>query len=140
MLPDPEFLQAAERRLGALSREFTFETRHEIPALWNDFWSRDWPLNGAEEQAAYGYISQRSNRRDAIAHFGQSSHARGFQLLQGRRNGTARQHLYFNLSAGQLLYILGIQFRHIRVQRDACRPGGGHFPLKNFSRRRTGNK
>ena len=54
MLPDPEFLQAAERRLVALSREFTFETRHEIPALWNDFWSRDWPLNGAEEQAAYG--------------------------------------------------------------------------------------
>ncbi|WP_169828884.1 GyrI-like domain-containing protein [Marinobacterium jannaschii] len=54
VLPEPEFLEAPERRLVALSKQFTFDTRYEIPALWNDFWSRQWQLPGQEEQACYG--------------------------------------------------------------------------------------
>lgn len=54
MVPTPEFLEAPERCLVALSREYTLDTRHEIPALWNDFWSRDWQFSGVEEQAAFG--------------------------------------------------------------------------------------
>ena len=50
----PEFCEAAEKQLVALSGEFTLETRHQIPALWEDFWLRNWPLDGDEEQAAYG--------------------------------------------------------------------------------------
>lgn len=53
-LPEPEFLEAHERRLVALAREFTRETRTEIPALWTDFWARGWKLPGKEEQACYG--------------------------------------------------------------------------------------
>jgi len=30
------------------------DTRHEIPALWHEFWSQEWEFNGTEEQAAYG--------------------------------------------------------------------------------------
>lgn len=54
ILPDPEFFESSERRLVALSREFTMDTRTDIPAMWNDFWSRDWSLPGQQEPAAYG--------------------------------------------------------------------------------------
>ena len=54
MTLEPEFIAAEEKNLVALSREFTMETRTEIPALWNDFWSREWQLEGTEEPAAYG--------------------------------------------------------------------------------------
>ncbi|MEZ5658150.1 MAG: GyrI-like domain-containing protein [Burkholderiaceae bacterium] len=51
---EPEFVDAPERTLVALSRDFTLETRGEIPALWQTFWGQDWQFEGAEEQAAYG--------------------------------------------------------------------------------------
>jgi len=53
-LPEPDLLNTLERRLVALSREFSLETRTEIPALWDDFWSRGWDLNGKEEKVCYG--------------------------------------------------------------------------------------
>ena len=54
ILPDPEFITQAEVELVALSRQFTMDTRTDIPAMWNDFWSRDWNLPGDQEQAAFG--------------------------------------------------------------------------------------
>ncbi len=39
---EPEFLEVQEKRLVALSRDYTMYTRNEIPQLWNDFWSRGW--------------------------------------------------------------------------------------------------
>ncbi|MBT8360835.1 MAG: GyrI-like domain-containing protein [Deltaproteobacteria bacterium] len=51
---EPEFLEVQEKRLVALSRDYTIETRKDIPELWNDFWAREWKLMGIEEQAAYG--------------------------------------------------------------------------------------
>lgn len=61
---DPAFVTVPEKHLVALSREFTLETRQDIPELWNDFWSREWQLNGVEEQAAYGvsYAMQSDGR------------------------------------------------------------------------------
>ena len=60
----PEFVKTAEKRLVALSGEYTLETRGDIPGLWNDFWSREWQLEGDEEQAAYGvsYAMQSDGR------------------------------------------------------------------------------
>lgn len=54
LIPEPEFLTAHERHVVALSRDYGMHQRGEIPALWNDFWSRQWELGGDEEQAAYG--------------------------------------------------------------------------------------
>lgn len=54
ILPDPEFVSQPEVQLVALSREFTMDTRTDIPAMWNEFWSRDWTLPGEQEAAAYG--------------------------------------------------------------------------------------
>ena len=54
ILPDPEFITQAEIELVAMSREFTMDTRTDIPAMWNEFWSRDWNLPGEQELAAYG--------------------------------------------------------------------------------------
>ena len=54
MALEPEFVTAEEKHLVALSREFTMDTRTEIPAMWHDFWSREWQLEGTEEPAAYG--------------------------------------------------------------------------------------
>lgn len=51
---DPEFVEIEARQLVALSRQFTMETRNEIPGLWHDFWSQEWQLAGEEEQVAYG--------------------------------------------------------------------------------------
>ncbi len=51
---EPEFLEVQEKRLVALSRDYTMDTRNAIPQLWNDFWSRGWQFTGDEEQAAYG--------------------------------------------------------------------------------------
>lgn len=50
----PEFIESEEKQLVALSREFTMETRTDIPAMWYDFWSREWQFEGTEEQAAFG--------------------------------------------------------------------------------------
>ena len=54
MTLEPEFTAAEEKRLVALSREFSMETRTDIPAMWHDFWSREWQFEGTEEAAAYG--------------------------------------------------------------------------------------
>ncbi|MGB0467096.1 MAG: GyrI-like domain-containing protein [Pontibacterium sp.] len=54
MMLEPEYLEAPERRLVALTREFSFDTRMQIPGLWNDFWSRQWDLPGEQEQAYFG--------------------------------------------------------------------------------------
>lgn len=68
MIPEPEFLHAPERQLVALSRDFTVETRNEIPELWNDFWTRGWEFVGDEQQAAYGVsYSVRSDGRFSYA-------------------------------------------------------------------------
>ena len=61
---EPEFLEMPEKRLVALSRDFTIETRTDIPELWNDFWAKEWQFKGIEEQAAYGvsYSMQQDGR------------------------------------------------------------------------------
>ncbi|MEM7207930.1 MAG: GyrI-like domain-containing protein [Pseudomonadota bacterium] len=51
---EPEFLESTEKQLVALSREYTLDTRNEIPALWNEFWGIEIEVVGTEEQAAYG--------------------------------------------------------------------------------------
>ena len=51
---EPEFLEVQEKHLVALSRDYTMQTRKDIPDLWNDFWTREWEFNGNEEPAAYG--------------------------------------------------------------------------------------
>lgn len=50
----PEFLDLPGCEIVALSGDFTVATRHKIPALWQDFWSRKWCFDGIEESAAYG--------------------------------------------------------------------------------------
>lgn len=50
----PEFLDCPAKTLVALSRDFTMDTRHDIPAMWGEFWSNDWTFDGDEEQAAFG--------------------------------------------------------------------------------------
>ena len=54
MALEPEFLETQEKGIVSLSREFTLETRKDIPLLWSEFWSREWHLIGGGEQAAYG--------------------------------------------------------------------------------------
>ena len=54
MVLEPEFLEMQEKVIVLLSREFTLETRKDIPLLWSEFWSREWHLLGSGEQAAYG--------------------------------------------------------------------------------------
>ena len=54
MALEPEILEIQEKQIVSLSREFTLETRNEIPLLWNEFWSREWHLIGSGEQAAFG--------------------------------------------------------------------------------------
>jgi len=54
LIPEPEFLEAPEKLLVALSCDFDQKTRVKIPELWNDFWSREWDLPGKQEQACYG--------------------------------------------------------------------------------------
>ena len=63
-LPQPEFQDAPERKLVGLSRDFTMQTRSEIPQLWNDFWSRKWDLPGNVDKACYGvsYAAQQDGR------------------------------------------------------------------------------
>ncbi|THB75046.1 MAG: AraC family transcriptional regulator [Desulfobulbaceae bacterium] len=51
---EPEFVEMEEKRLVALSRDYTMDTRTAIPGLWNDFWAKEWQFEGTEEQAAYG--------------------------------------------------------------------------------------
>jgi len=53
-IPGPDFEQMPERKLLSLSRDFTMETRSEIPKLWSDFWAAAWELNGEVEPAQYG--------------------------------------------------------------------------------------
>ena len=68
MVPEPEFVVAPEKRLVALSGEFSLETRNEIPGLWKDFWSREWKLPGDEGEACYGAsYSARPDGRFAYA-------------------------------------------------------------------------
>lgn len=51
---NPELTDAPEIVLVAMSRDFTLDTRSEIPAMWSDFWGADWQFDGDEEPAAYG--------------------------------------------------------------------------------------
>lgn len=53
-LPEPEFKEMPERNVVALARSFTMETRSEIPALWQEYWSAGWELPGEIEPAQYG--------------------------------------------------------------------------------------
>jgi len=50
----PEFIDIPEKQLVALSGQFTLETRDQIPALWQRFWSLPWTFEGEEEPTAYG--------------------------------------------------------------------------------------
>ncbi len=54
LLPEPEFQQASERSLVAMSRDFTLETRTAIPGLWSEFWTRKSEFPGQPEPASYG--------------------------------------------------------------------------------------
>ena len=93
ILPDPEFTEMPEQRLVALSRQFTLETRTDIPAMWNDFWSRDWDLPGEQEAAAYGV----SYGMTPDGHF---SYAVGL-LFKPTPENIPADACYVDLSAGQ---------------------------------------
>lgn len=54
MIPTPEFVEAPEKQLVAISDEFTLDSRDQIPALWNRFWSAGWDIPGTEEPACFG--------------------------------------------------------------------------------------
>ncbi|MEM9605306.1 MAG: GyrI-like domain-containing protein [Pseudomonadota bacterium] len=54
MTLSPELVDAPEKTLVALSRNFTLDTRAEIPPMWVDFWGRGWQFEGDEEMAAFG--------------------------------------------------------------------------------------
>lgn len=65
---ETEFLEMEEIRLVALSREYTMDTRTDIPGLWHDFWAKEWQFQGNEEQAAYGVsYSMQSDGRFSYA-------------------------------------------------------------------------
>jgi len=57
--PDPEIGDFPERKIVALSRDFTMDTRNEIPALWNEFFGRQFNVEsyvpGAMFGASYGW-------------------------------------------------------------------------------------
>jgi predicted transcriptional regulator YdeE len=54
LVPEPEFVTTVERSLVALSRDFSHETRSEIPSLWNEFWKCEWAASAREGQDTYG--------------------------------------------------------------------------------------
>jgi len=53
-LPEPDYLELPERLLVGVTREFSLDTRSEIPAFWEAFWARNWELAGEQEPACYG--------------------------------------------------------------------------------------
>ncbi|MEM7250626.1 MAG: GyrI-like domain-containing protein [Pseudomonadota bacterium] len=53
-LPTPDFIDCDERRLVALSRDFTMQTRSKIPQLWHQLWEQQWSFAGNVEPAQYG--------------------------------------------------------------------------------------
>lgn len=53
-LPAPSFETAEARQLVALSGEYSMDTRHEIPQLWQHFWQQQWQFDGEEEPACFG--------------------------------------------------------------------------------------
>ncbi len=53
-LPEPEILDAPEQEMLALARDFTMETRGDIPALWEDFFALKLAPENAKGDAIYG--------------------------------------------------------------------------------------
>jgi len=54
MTLQPDLIDCPAKTLVALSREFTMDTRADIPPMWMDFWGREWVFDGEEEAAAFG--------------------------------------------------------------------------------------
>ena len=52
--PEPEIGDHPERKVVALSGDFTMDTRHEIPALWNRFFSQPFDVDTHIPGAMYG--------------------------------------------------------------------------------------
>lgn len=52
--PTPDFADYPERSIVALARNFTKNTRSEIPALWQELWSREFNVANLVEGAAFG--------------------------------------------------------------------------------------
>jgi AraC family transcriptional regulator len=53
-LPSPEILESPAREMLALARDFTMETRSQIPKLWEDFFALQLAPENAEGDAIYG--------------------------------------------------------------------------------------
>jgi hypothetical protein len=53
---EPESLEIPEKRLVALSHDYTIETRAAIPELWNDFWAKEWQFKGIEERRLRSFL------------------------------------------------------------------------------------
>jgi len=51
---EPEIVQSPERTIVALARDFTMDTRHEIPGLWNEFFSREFNVPSRVPGAMFG--------------------------------------------------------------------------------------
>lgn len=54
LFPTPEIAEHPERSIVAIARDFTMETRGDIPALWQALWNREFQVENAVEGAAYG--------------------------------------------------------------------------------------
>ena len=52
--PTPEIGVHPERTIVALARDFTMDTRHEIPGLWNEFFGRSFDVPTGVSGAMYG--------------------------------------------------------------------------------------
>ena len=52
--PEPEIGEHPERKIVALAGDFTMETRHEIPALWNRFFSQPFEVDTHVPGAMFG--------------------------------------------------------------------------------------
>jgi AraC family transcriptional regulator len=53
-LPNPEILEAPAKEMLALARDFTMETRHQIPKLWEDYFELQLSPANTEGDAIYG--------------------------------------------------------------------------------------
>jgi len=51
---EPEIVTGPERYIAAIARDFTMDTRDQIPALWGELWQHDFELDGLNMKEAFG--------------------------------------------------------------------------------------
>ena len=52
--PEPEIVERPERYVAALVRDYTMDTRHEIPALWGELWQHDFGIEDLDRSTSFG--------------------------------------------------------------------------------------